>query len=197
MTLRRFPIYFAACVLIAIFVLGCGPVVSTTVKIGRDNYMPKVKADDYKALHGKKILFHSILDKSANTSNLSYYNSEKTIGYDLYYRSPGEGMAQPVVSFFWYALKKGFDHAGIIILESSPVYDAELTMSFQSVTDREIMFDVLFTRGGKLIYTKTYSVNSSGVQTEDVSVLEQRQYDMLDAIVKTVLDDPDFSKMLL
>jgi hypothetical protein len=196
MTSRRFKYYFIAYLMILFFVVGCGPVVNTTVKLGRDNYVSKINSEDYKAFQGKKILFHSIIDKSTNTSNLSYYNPEKTLGYDLYYKSPGEGMAQPVVSFFWYAIKKGFDHAGIIIDESSPIYDAELTMAFQSVTDREIIFDVYFTRMGKLIYKKTYSVKNLDVPTEDFSILEQRQYGMIDSIVKTLLDDPDFKKML-
>jgi len=196
MTSKGFKIYFIVYVMVVLFVVGCGPAVNTTVKLGRDNYVSKINAADYKVFQGKKILFHSILDKSTNTSNLSYYNPEKTIGYDLYYKSHGEGMAQPVVSFFWYALKKGFDHAGIVIEESSPIYDAELTMEFQSVTDREIIFDVYFTRMGKLIYKKTYSVKNLDAPTEDYSILEQRQYDMIDAIVKTILDDPDFKIML-
>ena len=104
-------------------------------------------------------------------------------------------MSQPVVSFFWYALKKGFDHAGIIIEESSPIYDAELIMTFRSVTDREIIFDVLFTQMGRKLYTKTYSVKSPNVPTEDVSVLEQNAYGMIDSMVKTILDDPDFKKI--
>lgn len=193
---RGFKFYFIALVVIAFFVIGCGPVVNTTVKLGRDNYVSKIKAEDYKDFQGKNILFHSIIDKSTNTSNLSYYNPEKTIGYDLFYKSPGVGMAQPVVSFFWYALKKGFDHAGIIIEESAAIYDAELTIVFQSVTDRKIIFDVLFTRMGKLIYKKTYSVKDPDAPIEDISILEQRQYGMIDAMVKTILDDPDFKKML-
>lgn len=195
MKLKGIKVYFIAYFLIVFFIIGCGPVVNTTVMLGRDNYVSKIKPEDYKVLQGKRILFHSIIDQSTNTSNLAYYNPEKTIGYKLYYKAPGEGMSQPVVSFFWYALKKGFDHTGIIIEESSPIYDAELIMTFRSVTDREIIFDVLFTQMGRKLYTKTYSVKSPNIPTEDVSVLEQNAYDMIDSIVKTILDDPDFKKM--
>lgn len=195
MTLKSFRVNFIAIVLIVFFIVGCGPVVTTTVTLNRDKYSSTLNPKDYEAVQGKRILFHSIKDKSTNTSNLSYYNPEKTIGYSLYYKSPERSMAQPVVSFFWYALKKGFDHAGIIIEESSPIYDAELTMTFRSVTDREINFDVIFTRMGKLIYEKNYSVKSPDVKTEDVSVLEQRAYGMIDSMVKAILDDPDFKKM--
>ena len=192
---RSFKVYFIAYVLIIFFVVGCGPVVTTTVTLNRDKYTSTLNAKDYEAVHGKRILFHSIIDKSTNTSNLSYYNPEKTIGYNLYYKSPDSSMAQPVVSFFWYALKKGFDHAGIVIEESSPIYDAELTMTLLSVTDREIKFAVLFTKMGRIIYNKDYSVKSSDVKTGDVSVLEQRAYGMIDSMVKAILDDPDFKKM--
>lgn len=106
-------------------------------------------------------------------------------------------MPQPVVSFFWYALKKGFEHAGIIIEDSSTVYDAQLTMIFRSVTDREINFDVIFSRMGQLIYEKNYSVKTPDGQITDKSILEQRAYSMIDSMVKIILDDPDFNKMFL
>lgn len=195
MASRKFVVNFIACALIVLFMIGCGPVVNTTVMLSRDKYVSQLNPEDYKFFAGKRILFNSIIDKSTNTSNLYYYNPEQTLGYSLYYKNPGQTMAQPVVSFFWYALQKGFDHAGIIIEESSPIYDAELTMTFLSVTDREIIFDVLFTKMGRIICQKNYSVKSPDVKTEDVSVLEQRAYGMIDSMVKAILDDPDFKKI--
>jgi hypothetical protein len=195
MKLKWFKIYFIAYAIIITFIVGCGPIANQIVMLSRDNYVSKINPDDYKVFQGKRILFHSIIDKSTNTSNLAYYNPERTVGYGLYYKSPGDGWAQPVVSFFWYALKKGFDHAGIIMEESSPIYDAELTITFRSVTDREINFDVIFTKTGKLYYQKNYSVKSPDVQTINNAVLEERAYGMLDSMVKAILDDPDFKNM--
>ena len=106
-------------------------------------------------------------------------------------------MPQPVVSFFWYALQKGFDHVGIIIEESAPFVDIELTMILRSVTDREINFDVFFTRMGRLIYEKNYLVKTPYVQTTNNFVLEQRAYGMIDSMIKTILEDPNFKKMFL
>jgi len=189
-------VFFIACVLLMLVLFGCGPTTSTVVTLGRDNYVPQLNPDDYKMLQGKQILFHTIKDQSTNTSNLAYYNPERTIGYSLYYKRPNEGMAQPVVSFFWYALKKGFDHIGIIIEESSPLYDAETIMTFRSVTDREIKFHVLFTKLGRKFYEKTYTVKAPDAPTDDAAALEKRAYGMIDAMVKTIVDDPDFKRML-
>jgi hypothetical protein len=197
MIFQRIKVHFIACVLIVIFIVGCGPTANTIVQLGRQKYISHINPEDYKTVQGKRILFSSIIDKSTNTENLGYFNPERTVGYQLFYGLPDQGMPQPVVSFFWYALKKGFDHAGIIIEESSPIYDAELTMTFRSVTDREINFDVIFSRLGGLFYQKNYSVKNPNGQTTDKSVLEQRAYSMIDSMVKTILDDPDFKKMFL
>ena len=90
MKLKGIKVYFLiAYFLIVFFIIGCGPVVNTTVMLGRDNYVSKIKPEDYKVLQGKRILFHSITDQSTNTTNLAYYNPEKTIGYKLYYKAPG------------------------------------------------------------------------------------------------------------
>lgn len=197
MTSKGFKVYCIANVLIIIFMIGCAPTANTIVQLGREKYVSQINPEDYKMVRGKKILFSSIMDKSTNTVNLGYFNPERTVGYQLFYGLPDIGMPQPVVSFFWYALKKGFDHAGIIIEESSPIYDAELTMTFRSVTDREINFDVVFTRMGGLFYQKNYSVKTPDVRTTDKTVLERRAYGMIDSMVKTILDDPDFNKMFL
>jgi len=193
---QKIKINLIASFLIALFLVGCGPMVNTTVILNRDKYTPKLNPNDYKALSGKRILFHSIVDKSTNTTNLSYYNPEKTLGYSLYYKNPGNSMAQPVVSFFWYALQKGFERAGIVITPGDPIYDAEMTMTFRSVTDREVVYDVVFTKMGKLLYEKTYTVKTPSISTDDVTALENRAYDMIDAMVKTILDDPDFKKVV-
>jgi hypothetical protein len=192
----NYKVCFIVCSVLMLFIIGCGPMTSTTVTLARDKYIPQLNPDDYKHFHGKQIIFHSINDQSANTSNLAFYNPEKTIGYSLYYKQPNEGMAQPVVSFFWYALKKGFDHIGIIIADASPTFDAEMFMTFRSVTDREIKFHILFTKLGRKFYEKTYTVTASDVRTDDIAVLEKRAYGIIDAMVKTIADDPDFKRML-
>jgi hypothetical protein len=63
----------------AIYADGCGPVVNTTVTLNREQYVSKIKAEDYKVFQEKKILFHSIIDKSKNTSNLQTNDFRKMI----------------------------------------------------------------------------------------------------------------------
>ena len=105
-------------------------------------------------------------------------------------------MQQPVVSYFWYALKKGFECAGIRIF-SYGLYDAELSLIFKSLTDEEIKFTMIVTKIGKLIYQHDYVIKMPEAQSKDHAVLEQRAYGMLDSIVRTILDDPDFQKAFM
>lgn len=162
------------------------------VQLNRTEYMCKINPAPYSKLQGKRILLSTIIDNSKNTKLFNYYNPQMTIGYELYYSSRSN--MQPVTSYFWYALKKAFECAGLRIEEYGPVYDAELTLTFTSLTDEEIQFTALLTKTGKLSYTKEYVVSMPKVQTHESSILKQRAYGMLDSIVVTMLNDPDFQK---
>lgn len=198
MTPKRFKCCLAAWVMIMISLAACGPLmVNTVVPLSRESYVPQINPEDYKLMRGKRVLFHGITDQSRNTSNFAYYNPGRTVGYELYYTLPNEGMPQPLISFFWYALKKGFEQAGIIIEDTSPIYDVELLLVFRSLTDREIQFDAQVRRAEKPVYEKSYAVKSPEVATADSAVLEKRAYGMMDAMVKTILGDPDFQKTLM
>ncbi len=167
----------------------CGPLTSTVVVLNREYYSPDLNPAEFRHLRGQRILFGSIEDKSTNTENLSFYNPEQTVRYKLYYSASQNSMAQPVVSFFWYALKKGFEQAGVNIVENGPLYDAELYMIITSLTDEEIQFTALFTKVGIEPHAKNYVVRIAGDKTTDPVVLEDRAYSMLDAIVKAILSD--------
>jgi len=56
---------------------------------------------------------------------------------------------------------------------------------------------MLVTKIGKLIYKQDYVVKMPEAQSKDHAVLEQRAYGMLDSIVRTILNDPDFQKVFL
>jgi hypothetical protein len=161
--------------------------------LNREKYDCKLNPDQFIQFKGKRILFASIDDKSTNTSNLAYYNPERTVGYQLFYSST-HAMPQPVVSYFWYALQKGFECAGVKIEEGGPVYDAELALTIRSLTDEEIKFQALLTKMGQLACNKDFVIRMPKVETNEQSALEQRAYRMLDSIVTTILSDPDIQK---
>jgi hypothetical protein len=146
-------------------------------------------------LQGKRILLSTIIDNSKNTTNLFYYNPKQTVGYELYYSS--SSAMQPVVSYFWYSLKKAFECVGIRIEEYGLAYDAELSLTFTSLTDEEIKFTAVLIKMGKWLYTRDYVVSMPKVQTDENSILEQRAYGMLDSIATTILNDQNFQKALL
>lgn len=183
-------IFFIA-VFLAAALYGCGPLTSTTVTLNREVYFSQIQPEEFASLKGKRILLGSIMDQSSNTTNLNYFNPEKTVGYRLYYSSPQNSMAQPVVSFLWYTLKKGFQQAGIVVVEDGPLYDAEVYLTLQSVTDEEIRFNALVTMKGAELYKKDYAVRAAGEKTTDEAVLERRAYAMFDDIVRVILKDAE------
>ena len=127
----RYPVaIFPICVLVsALIICGCGPYATNIVDLNRDKYVCKINPAQFNNFQGKRILLSTIIDESKNTTNLGYYNPDKTIGYRLSYSE--SSVQQPVVSYFWYALKKGFECAGIRIF-SYGLYDAELSLIFKS-----------------------------------------------------------------
>lgn len=191
---KVFFVVFSAIVFLMFF--GCGPLTSTVIQLNREKYNPQINPSDYSSLQGKVILFDSIEDKSTNTTNLAFFNPEKTIGYQLFYSSQ-HTLSQPVVSFFWYSLKKGFEQAGIKIIEGGPIYDAELLMTISSLTDEEIHFNILLTQKGKPFYRKDYVVAVQKTTIKDPEFLERRAYSMLDSIIHAMLDDKNFQEAFL
>lgn len=191
---QKWFVCFVASILLCMILIGCAPSASTIVSLSRERYSPNINHENYTNYKDKVILLASIIDKSG-TPNLAYYSPDRTVGYQLFYTSSST-INQPVVSFFWYALQKGFERAGIVITPGDPIYDAEITLILRSVSDREIVFDVLCTKMGKRLYKRTYSVKSNGAPTNDVAVLEKRAYEMIDGMVLSILEDPDFKKIL-
>lgn len=177
---------------LAVTLFGCGPFASTVVQLNRENYVPKIDATQYSQYQGKRLLLSTIIDESKNTENLAYYNPQRTVGYALNYSAAT--MPQPVVSYFWYMLQKAFERAGLQIDEYGKQYDAELSLVFTSLTDEEIRFSVRMVKLSQYGYQKDYVVTMAPTDSMDPKVLEQRAYGMVDAIVTTILNDPEFQK---
>ncbi len=177
---------------LVVTLFGCGPFASTVVQLNRENYVPKINATQYSQYHGKRLLLSTIIDESKNTSNLAYYNPQRTVGYSLYYST--NSMPQPVVSYFWYMLQKAFEQAGIQIEEYGRLHDTELALVFTSLTDEEIRFTARLARLGQFGYQKHYIVTVPPTDSKHLKFLEQRAYGMVDAIVTTILNDPDFQR---
>ena len=176
--------------------MGCGPASSVVkvVELNRDRYECKIDPSQFKQYHGKNFLLASIEDESDNTENLYYYNPQKTIGYRLYYSS--SSVRQPVVSYYWYALQKGFECAGLKV-EEYIHDDQEVALTFNSLTDEEILFDLALMKNGRQSYATSYTIKMPAVDANNADVLEQRAYGMLDMIVTTILKDPHFETAFL
>lgn len=172
---------------------GCAPYSRVVVPLNRDSYICQNDPGQFSRFQGRRILLTTIRDESKNTSNLAYYSPDGTVGYQLFY-SNEHTIQQPIPSYFWYALKKGFECVGVRIEEYGPIYDAELSLTFLSLTDEEIQFRALLNRQGELLLQKDYAVTVPRLPGIDKGLLEARAYRMLDGIVATILGDPDFQK---
>lgn len=174
---------------------GCVPLtVDNLVDINRERYVSKLDPLKFEQYHGKRILLSTIEDETEN-ENFYYYNPQRTIAYKLNYSD--SSMQQPIASYYWYALKKAFQSAGIKVVEHSPYYDAELTLTLNSLTDEEIQFEIDLIKNDKLAYNKYHIVRIPNVEASSDEILEKRAYAMLDSIVTVILNDPNFQKALL
>jgi hypothetical protein len=169
------------------------PDADTRVKIRRDLYNPNLTQNELSPYRGQTMLFYSIVIDAKNIDNFSYYSPNRDVGYMLYY-SPSS-MQQPLASFLWYALQKGFDSAGITVKESGPIKNVpELLISLTSLTDQEAQMRVSLMRNGVLLAQKDLVITMSYAPTKDVSELEKTAYLFMDKIAFSILTDADIKR---
>ncbi len=175
---------------------GCAaPRIVKTVELSTDVYACKLDPASFSPYQGKHVLMSSIRNKSRNTTALFYFDSERTVGYRSYF--PASTEPQPVEVYFWYGLQKAFGCAGIRIEGQGTGHDAELSLTFHSLTDVEIIFTADLTKADKYTYSREYTVRMPPADEGRHGTPEQRAYGMLDAIVSTMLKDPEFGKTML
>lgn len=163
------------------------------VSVSRDKYMPLLQSTMFPEYKGQIIIFDSIEIDAPEVTNFYYLNEDKTVGYTLFYTS--NGIQQPVVSFFWYALQKAFETIGIQVKESGLVKNAvRLNLKIMSLTDQKAIFKVSLLRNGYLIMQKDITVIKKFPPTKDISELSKRAYEYIDYIAASILSDPDFKR---
>jgi len=117
----------------------------------------------------------------------------KTIGYTLFYKS--DGIQQPVVSFFWYAMQKVFQDVGIDVREELVIKNVpKLDLKIMSLTDQDAKFILTLSRNGILLVLKEINVSQKLPPTKDIPELKKRSYMFIDRIAEAILSDPDFKR---
>lgn len=164
------------------------------VPVSRDQYQPLLESSKYAEYKGQTIIFDSIdIGEIRDVTNFYYLSEDKTVGYTLFYTS--DGIQQPVVSFFWYALQKAFLNIGIDVKERGLIKNAaQLNFKIMSLTDQEAKFIVSLSRNGYLILQKEIIVSKKFPPTKDESELKKRAYEFIDCIAETILSDSDFKR---
>jgi len=163
------------------------------VPVSRDKYTPQLKPSSFPEYKGQTIIFDSVEIEAPNVDNFYYLNEDKTVGYTLFYTS--NGIQQPVVSFFWYALQKSFESIGIIVKESGLIKNAaRLNLKIMALTDQKAVLKVSLLRNGYLIMQKDIAVFKKFPPTNDVPELTKNAFEFIDLMAGTILSDPDFKR---
>ncbi len=163
------------------------------VPVSRDQYQPLLEPSKFAEYRGQIIIFDSIDIDARDVTNFYYLNDDKTVGYTLFYTS--DGIQQPVVSFFWYALQKSFINIGIDIKEGGIIKNAaRLNLKIIALTDQEAKFILSLLRNGLLLMQKEIIVSKKFPPTKEIPELKKRAYEFIDLIAETILSDPDFKR---
>lgn len=183
-------------ILLTLILFSCAfppPMGTINVPVSRDLYQPGLDPSRYSEYRGQIIIFDSIDIEAPDVTNFYYLNEDKTVGYTLFYTS--DGMQQPVVSFFWYALQKVFINIGIDVKEGGLIKNtSQLNLKIISLTDQDAKFKVSLLRNGFLLMQKEIIVSKKFPPTKDASELKKRSYEFIDHIAETILSDPDFKR---
>jgi hypothetical protein len=162
------------------------------VPVSRDKYYPALQPAKYSEYKGQVIIFDSMEIVAPGVENFYYLNADKTVGYTLFYKS--DGIQQPVVSFFWYALQKSFEHVGILVKDGIIKNANQLHIKILWLSDQKAIFNVSLLRNGYLLYQKDIGVFKPFPSTKDVAELQKRSFEYIDSIAETILNDPDFKR---
>lgn len=163
------------------------------VPVSRDQYQPLLEPSKFAEYRGQIIIFDSIDIDARDVDNFYYLNEDKSVGYTLFYTF--DGIQQPVVSFFWYALQKTFTNIGIDVKESGIIKNAaRLNLKITALTDQDAKFIVSLLRNGLLLMQKEIIVSKKFPPTKDISELKKRSYEFIDCIAETILSDSDFKR---
>jgi hypothetical protein len=183
------------CVFVSSFMIwGCAaPRIIDVIDLSRDRYTCKMDPTQFSQYQGKRVLLAPIRNRSKNTTDLFYYNSERTVGYRSY--SSASADPQPVGVYFWYGLQKAFGCAGIRIEGNSTDSDAELALTLYSLTDEEVIFTADLIKEGKYTHSREYTVKMPKMGRFELR--EQRAFGMLDAMVTAMLHDQKFEQVML
>lgn len=183
-------------ILITFLLLSCmfpPPQGVINVPVSRDKYMPLLQPSSFAEYKGQTIIFDSVEIEAPGVDNFYYLNEDKTVGYTLFYTS--NGIQQPVVSFFWYALQKSFESVGIVVKDSGLIKNAaRLNLKITALTDQRAAFKVSLLRNGYLIVQKDITVAKKFTPTKEVPELTKNAFDFIDLIAGSILSDPDFKR---
>jgi hypothetical protein len=182
---RRVILVLVGWVLTGFFISGC---VSKKVMI--NNYTPAL-SKDWAAYKGQKICFLYFQNHAQDATRYYFYSKDKMTGYTS---------DQPLFDYFRHAFEIACAKAGMIVTnEDKPDLTAPaMWVTLLSVTDERFQTKVWVQKKDVTVFTKPYSVEDPSPPPKDASPadLEQRAYKMTSRLIESILDDPEFRKVI-
>ena len=153
------------------------------VELSSARYTPKFQINKYSAFKNKNLFLSSMTNNAKDTTVFYYFSSDFQIRYGH----------EALSSYFWYCFAKGFNRVGITTYKDSAPSDIpEFTFEFDSITDQYISYRATVTKRYNVVYQRKFEVTMPDPATENVYILEDKAYEMVDSIILNILDDPDF-----
>ncbi len=173
-----------ACTL-ALTVTGCRGV---RIDLKQASYAPAFDTADLAGYKGKTVFVSDIANNARGTTIWDYYSGTSRTYYE----------AWPTLrTYFWDCFVKAFDRVGVTIApdaQNAP----DFSVSFTSISDQELVFDVVLARAGEAPFKKQYKVETPPPDAAaDPAALENRGYRQIDQAFTAVVADPDFRKAFL
>lgn len=162
------------------------------VSLYRDHYNPRLEPSKYSDYKGQLVSFDSIEIDAPDVENFYFLSENKTIGYTMFYKS--NGMQQPVVSFFWYALQKSFEKVGMVVETGLLINKPQIHIKILYLTDQKAKLQVTLLRNNYLIMQKEMTLDHKFSETKNGSELSAKAYEFIDLIAASILSDSDFKR---
>lgn len=157
------------------------------IKLSYERYNPRLQTDKYSAFNNKSIFLSSFSNNAKNTTVFYYFSPDYKIKYGEYALS----------SYYWYCFAKAFNSIGITTYkDTAPSNIPEFTFEFDYLTDQKMRYRVKVSKRYNVVYQRQFIIKMPAPDSTGKAYLEDRAYQMVDAIIINILNDQNFAASL-
>lgn len=173
------------CVILMTLASGC-----LGVRVPLSHYEPSL-AGDFGNYRGKRLYLMNFENQANDTSIWRYYSEDQKFSYST---------NDTLHNYFWYAFRDAFLKSGMLIsnVDNPDLLAPAMWVTLLSMTDEKYHVRVTVQEKGITVFTKPYKIHEPALEEKDrnPAVLEQRAYRMTNRLIKIIMEDPEFRKVL-